>query len=131
MATLVGDVRRWIPQRVCQVSGSLPRRYGLSRASFLWGLKLGIALRTLIVTPALYGLLAIGAAQQQPIMVLALSVLYATTRVLTIDLFALMISRRESSGTYDRCAVVPGVGLEKKLRLPLIAMIALAAVLSS
>lgn len=131
IATLIGNVRRWIPQRVCQVSGSLPRRYGLSKASLLWGLKLGIALRTLIVTPALYGLLAIGAAQQPPSTVLALSELYATARVLTIDVFALVIGRRESHGTYDRCAMVPGVGIERKLRLPLVALIALAAVLSS
>ncbi len=108
-------IRQWIPERACQVS-DIPRlTQSKSRAALRWGVPLGLAVRTHTVTPAVYALLAVALAQPHPFVSLLICVSYGFTRGSTIAGFALV---RPRDGCND-----PGEGLERTLRLPVLAAI--------
>lgn len=127
LATLWLRARAWLPQRACQVSGSHLRRYALKETALRWGLTLGVGVCTFLVTPALYALIAVAVVQPNAFVAGGICVLYGISRGTTIAVFALVVGKREESGTYGR---EPGRGLERALRLPLVAVTAAALVLT-
>jgi hypothetical protein len=114
-------LRRWLPEAACQVR-SEHLAEAMHRAAFRWGVELGTGVRTFVVTPALYAVLAISLAQGEPWLAAAVSGIYGCTRGAAIAWFATVHARREPSDG----AGVPGVGLEPAMRLPLLVAIAAA-----
>jgi hypothetical protein len=101
------------------------RTGGLERAAFRWGVKLGLGVSTYVVTPALYAMLVVATIQSSPVRAISLCALYGVARGATIVRFAL-VQRDVAEGKRS----VPGVGLERMLRLPLTGVAALAAALA-
>jgi hypothetical protein len=91
----------------------------------VWGVELGAGIRTLVVTPAYYGLLALSVTQPSIFWAFAVAVLYGVSRGGVIVAFAEVARRLESSKPPEW---EPGDGLEVKLRAPLAILIGLAVV---
>jgi hypothetical protein len=120
----LGRTRAWLPERSCQVSNALMRERR-ERAALRWGFELGTGVHTLVVTPAMYALLAIAAAQPRPLVVAAVCVLYGASRGATIAGFALVYAWR-----HGRERGVPGLGLERAMRVPVVIALVFAGVLT-
>lgn len=114
-------LRTWLPQRTCQVAGGRLLVSGLDAAAFRWGAQLGFGLRTFAVTPGLYGFLGITAAIFDPILVLATCTVYGAVRGSTIAILSLVVSRRTRRG---RDEPMPLLGLERRLAIPVLCLIA-------
>jgi hypothetical protein len=92
-------------------------KYG---AALEWGFILGFGLRTYLVTPGAYAMLAAIATQPYPVAALLLGMWYGVARGMTIAVFALKAAPSARSGI--RC----GEGLERWMRVPI--AVALAAI---
>jgi hypothetical protein len=113
--------RALLPERTCQVS----TRYMLSpptQAALRWGIDLGTGVSTFLVTPAVYAFVGIVLAQADAVAILALCCLYGVGRGGAIATFAIAGAPRRAS-----TRSLPGVGLEPRLRVPLVVAI-LAAI---
>jgi hypothetical protein len=111
-------VRRVLPQRSCQVFDGLAPR-GKARAAFRWGVTLGEGVRTYVVTPAVYLMLPLIAAQRL-LFVPAMAMLYALARGVMI---AIQTLRGDSR--HDPCD-----GLVARTRLALLVTGVAAAALT-
>lgn len=114
------SLRRWLPERGCQVPVSRLRRGSLGQAAFHWGVELGLGLCTFAVTPALYAMLALAIGQKHPVGAALVCMLYGASRGATIARFAIAYSHRVET------RVFPGTGLERSLRGPLLVAITAA-----
>jgi hypothetical protein len=119
-AVLIPSLRRWLPEAACQVP-SKRMAEDIHSAAFRWGVELGTGVSTFVVTPALYALLAVALVQHGPILVAAVLGVYGCTRGAAIASFAVVYARRTE---YD--AVLPGIGLERAMRVPLVLSIVAA-----
>lgn len=124
-ATVAPAWRRWIPQRGRQVRSGLIHERDRKSAAFIWGLELGSGIRTLVVTPAFYGLLALAVSQSTALRALAIGLLYGATRGGVIVTVAEVARRLERSRPPEW---EPAQGLEVRLRAPLAMLTALAVV---
>lgn len=120
-AVALPGLRRWLPDRTCQVRPYHVYMVPLTRVAFRWGIELGVGVCTFIVTPAFFALLAVAVTQPLPQRAAMLLALYGAARGLTIAYFAMAQSDREIE-------VSPGLGLERRLRVPM-AITVLGAVL--
>lgn len=103
----------WVPQRACQVSARRLVSHHITRVSLRWGFDLGIGVRTFVVTPAFYGIIALAIVAPSPVFSLALGELYGLARVVTIATFSRVVRRRLVAGC-DRTE--PALGLARRLR---------------
>lgn len=118
-------LRRWLPERACQVASAEVLRSGRTRAAFKWGLKLGTGVSTFMVTPALYALLGVAAGQREALIAGVICIAYGTSRGATIAGFALTEGRRDAGAA---CGITKEIGaLEQALRAPLAMAIVLAS----
>lgn len=128
-AVLRPQLRRWIPNRSCQVPNFLLLAHRLETVAFRWGLELGAGLCTFMVTPGLLGLFAIALGQNGGVAAGLLFVVYGTTRGAAIATFGSLESHRQHR---ERVGFLGRIGnLERILRLPLVAAIALAGSLEA
>jgi hypothetical protein len=126
VGTFPGTKPWWIPERTCQVSGRRLDLEGINRASFGWGLDLGVGLRTFVVTPAFYALIGLGIAAPNPLISVILGSGYGSIRALVIAAFTLVVRKRLGSGGDGP---EPALGIACRLRRPLaFATIAIAVV---
>jgi hypothetical protein len=126
-ATIAPALEIWLPERRCQVSGSLIHRYSRQRAAAQWGLQLGMGVCTYMVTPGFVGLVAAGLLQLPPLGLLV-CVVYGGGRGAVIAAFALAGTRSERLGVDEPS---PRGRLKAALRYPVgiaIAALALAAI---
>jgi hypothetical protein len=119
-------LRRWLPERACQVSSVPLHMETLERVAIRWGLQLGFGLCTFVVTPALYALLATAVGQTNPLDAGALCMAYGISRGVTIASFAILHGRWASAGGDPDQP--EAAGLERALRAPLLLAIAIAVV---
>ncbi len=115
------SIRRWIPERACQVPGSLVQRHRMSHVAYLWGFQLGLGIRTFLVTPAFYGMLAVAVGQRHVCESILICVVYGLARGMAIAVVAV---RRRPRGAFSELDLL--VGLERKLRIPLVVVLVLA-----
>lgn len=127
LAILMPSLRAWIPERAHQVSSSGMLAKSISMSAFRWGFTLGLGVRTYVVTPAFYALLAASFVQSTVWAAVLLGSVYGIARGVAIAAFAWARTRRGSDDGD------PGAGLEKKLRIPLEAalLVAIAASLAT
>lgn len=118
-------LRRWLPERACQVDKGRVTQ-GRSLAAFGWGIELGVGVRTLIATPAFYALLGIAVAQRSPSQALFVCLAYGFARGSTIVWAAVLDAIRERRGQASRRPL--NGALERSMRVPTLAAIVLAAV---
>ena len=114
VAALARRMPWWVPQRTCQVSGNRLVAQHITSASFGWGFDLGVGVRTFVVTPAFYAVLALGIAAPGPFFSLILGTTYGCVRALTIAGFSRVVRRQLLRGCE---AAEPGLGLAKQLRV--------------
>jgi hypothetical protein len=112
-------VRRYVPDRPRQLKESLLLTRTPSQVAALWGFDLGLGLRTLIVTPAIYAFVAVAALQPSWIATLGVCLLYGVTRGLAVATFMERSQRRSID--------LVGAGLNARMKTPL----ALAAILAA
>lgn len=122
-STVIPAWRRWLPQRGRQVRSGLIHERNRESAAFLWGVELGTGIRTWVVTPAFYGLLALCVSQSSALRAFAICLLYGATRGSVIVTLAEVVRQVERSRPAEW---EPAHGLEGKLRRPLALLIALA-----
>jgi hypothetical protein len=119
-AVLLPSLRRWLPEAACQVP-SRRMAEAVHHAAFRWGVELGTGIRTFTVTPALYALFAVALVQDDPAVAAGVSAVYGCARGTAIASFAIVYARRRQ---HD--AGLPGIGLERAMRVPLVLAIAAA-----
>lgn len=124
MALLWPAVRRWLPDAACQVREERLALGTPGGASFMWGFELGVGVRTFAVTPALFVLPALALSQSAPGSAALVAGLYGLARGSVIACFAVVRARRDPS------LGLPGLGLERAMRIPLVVAIG-AAVLAA
>lgn len=124
IALLQPRVRRWIPERACQVSDALFFATSRSRAALRWGITLGLGVCTFLVTPGFYGLIGIAILQPDPASGPILCAVYGVSRGLTISTAAALNGR--GRGTGRPAAVAVDGRLEGGLRIPLFLLAAIA-----
>lgn len=117
---------KWFPQRACQVAAGQRFRQGRSTTSLIWGIQLGAGVTTYLVTPAFYGLLGVAFALQSPLTAVLAGAVYGLTRCLMIDAVAVVRRQARLMGQ----DILPLVGLEARMRLPLAATIVIGLALS-
>lgn len=122
-STVIPSWRRWVPQRGRQVRAGLMHERNRESAAFLWGVELGTGIRTWVVTPAFYGLMALCLTQPSALRALAICLLYGATRGSVIVTLAEVARRLGSSRPAEW---EPGHDLEVKLRGPLALLTCLA-----
>lgn len=119
-ASVVGllrpQARRWLPERTCQVSDALIRG-SMRRAGFRWGLVLGAGVCTYLVTPAMYAMIGVAVAQRGCLSSGLICTSYGLARTLAIAGFVALRRTQGRWGTTE-----PGEGLERVLRVPLVAL---------
>lgn len=98
VAILSRGIRRWVPERRCQVSRHLLLTSTRERAALQWGLRLGLGVCTLTVTPAIYVLLAAAASQHRAIVGFLMCSTYGVTRGAAIFVGAVSKDRSERRG---------------------------------
>ncbi len=126
VGVLFPGLRRWLPERACQVASAEVLRWGRTRAAFNWGVKLGTGVSTFMVTPALYALLGVAAGQREALTAGVLCTAYGMARGTTIAGFALTEGRRDAKAA---CGITKEIGaLEQALRAPLVMAVVLASV---
>jgi hypothetical protein len=126
-AAIFGGSSRWIPQALRQVGTSTLIERGPARAAFAWGRELGVGFHTFVVTPAFYAVVGLCMATD-PVTSVLVGATYGTTRGAVIAVFALVVRRRASCATRRS---EPGLGLERRFRVPLAAACLLAAVMAT
>jgi hypothetical protein len=109
-------LRSWLPGRSCQVPQYHVTGEPMVTVGLKWGFELGTGVCTFVVTPAFLTLLAVGLLQEPATRVIALLGLYGLVRGVTIATFSLLPAQNAS----DRRP--PGVGLERGMRIPLLAI---------
>lgn len=118
---------RLLPERSCQVPGqALAQSRTVTRGAFRWGVTLGLGVRTFVVTPGFYALLAIAGMQVRPVAAVGICAVYGLMRGITILGFAVALGYREARGKEGELAV----GLRAWLRLPIVLILAVAGLLS-
>jgi hypothetical protein len=88
--------------------------------------ELGVGVRTFVVTPAFYGLLAVVVSTGRPETALGLGAFYGFARGATTAAFAVVVGRRSATAGEE---VDAGFGLERALRVPAVLAMAAAALL--
>src|SRR4051812_32745910 len=83
-----------LPERRSQVDPAQFFRWSARRAAFLWGLQLGFGIRSYIVTPALYSLLAVGLVIQSRLIATVVVAVYGVSRGIAILALSLLLDRR-------------------------------------
>ena len=111
------SIRRWLPDRPCQVRKAHLGVSNLAPVAFGWGIELGLGICTFAVTPGLFALLALALGQDQPVEAGVIFVAYGIVRGGTIAIIATINSRSREGGRDV------GAGLEPALRLPLVVAI--------
>jgi hypothetical protein len=109
-ATVWSPARMWIPQRLAQVNAGVVERYSTSTAALIWGSVLGTGVLTLVVTPALYGLIAVAVTQDSATASAIVGVVYGAARGGSIAVAAVSEGRSDAHQA-ER--------LEQHLRIPL------------
>jgi hypothetical protein len=127
-ATLFPSLRWLLPDRRHQVSPELLMKMPIHHVSLKWGLELGAGVRTLSVTPALYAVLGITVVQPSAEGVVLIPAAYAASRAAAIAVFAQWKGRVERRGNGE---LLVGVALERAMRIPLVAAIALSTISAS
>lgn len=117
-------LRRWLPERACQVASSQLLRFSRERAAIHWGVTLGVGVSTFVVTPAFYALVAVALAQERALMAGLLCTVYGAVRGATIACFALTEARREAKADEGVCRRMGTI--EHALRAPLMVAIVVA-----
>ncbi len=110
------SLERWLPERPRQVLGAAFFMHGRKGAAIRWGFELGTGLATYIVTPGMYGLLALAFLQREVMMSLTIGFAYGITRGATIAWFALRRTKMESA---DPGCPVPKGRFKRTLRVPM------------
>jgi hypothetical protein len=113
-------VRRWLPERACQVPGALMMVPRPSSAALKWGIQLGTGVRTFVVTPAFYVLLAVALSEREAWFPGLVCIAYGVARGATIAFFAFVTALRKRAGGRR----LAGAHLEVALRIPLLLVIA-------
>ncbi len=127
LAVMCPSLCVWIPERSCQVPGSLTRTKSMRRTAFLWGLQLGIGVRSFVVTPAFYGMLAVAACQRHPQAVSLVCLTYGLVRGAAIAFVS--VRKRRFQGPL--AGPGPGIGLERALRVPMLFLLGASVLLLS
>jgi hypothetical protein len=122
LALLWPGLRRWLPEAACQVRDDPMGSGAMHRVAFVWGVELGLGLRTYAVTPALFMVPTIALLQPSALAVLAIPSIYGFARGATIAWFAALSARPKIR------SAPPGIGIERRMRIPL-AVATIAAVL--
>lgn len=125
LALLRRDFMRWLPERRYQVAGGRLARDGATSAAFIWGVELGLGVRTYLITPVFYAVVGF-AIYAGPWVAFICGATYGLVRGTTIALAAASARRRGE----DRPALL---GIEQASRRPLaVALVfALALVMTS
>lgn len=126
VATASHRVRRWIPERHCQVARTLLQTRSRERTSLRWGIKLGVGVTTLVVTPAFYALLAVSIAQRATVALLS-CLTYGFVRGGTIATCAIWKDGRQRRGHGEPA----GGRLKRMMTAPLAVNSAAATILVS
>lgn len=116
--------RAWIPERACQVRPHHLMPGSMNWVAFRWGIELGLGVCTFIVTPAFYGLIAVSLVQPNPLTAALPMIAYGASRGLTITAFSLSTPSSVEQP-------IPGLGLERRLRLATILILVTAISLAA
>lgn len=92
-AMLWRPIRRWLPERACQVSDAPLRSSSRERMALSWGFRLGLGVCTFLVTPAFYAFL-VASIVLPSIHGFITGVIYGLTRGGTITTLAIAQSHR-------------------------------------
>jgi hypothetical protein len=117
-------LREWVPERACQVPSSILLIRGRNRTALIWGWELGLGVCSYLVTPAFYALVAVAIGAHPVLAAAFMCVVYGLTRGLAIAGFALVTRHRNAWGIEAE----PGIGLGRRLEVPLIVAIVAALI---